>query len=330
MPSQYNVALVGAGGIAGAHRQAADSTQGRVRVVAAVDTRQDAPAAAGLPMYADVESLLASEHRPDGIILCTPPSVREAVIAPALESGLAILCEKPVARTHDEAQSLLHVVAKHDAADRAFVGYCHRFTPAVLEMRRRLLAGDLGTPIRLENTFACWHPTMKAGWMSDRAVSGGGSFLDTGCHSLDLFRFVTDEKAGGGNVVGSTLHHEWPGRGDSDATVLLRGGKGIAGVIQSGWQEPERFIVTLVGTHALLSYDYMVPDVLRLQTSDPAFGPSEDLPVMSHDVRFARQLEAFARRSRGEAAEEGDQHLCTFAEAAEVARLVDQAMAGDS
>ena len=326
MDNAFNIALVGAGGIAAAHRAAADASNGRVKIVAVVETGADAPAAAGLPRYESVAGLVESEHRPDAVIVCTPPSVRAEVIEPALKAGLAVLCEKPLSRTAAEADELVKIAEKHDATGRCFVGYCHRFTPAIVEMRRRLRSGELGSAVRLENTFACWHPTMQTRWMSDEPVSGGGSFLDTGCHSLDLFRFVFDEKPGDGKVLGAAFHREWAGRGESNATVLLRAGNGAAGAINSGWQEAERFTVTLVGTRGSLGYDYLKADELVWQPSDPSFGDPEVIRVESHDVRFTRQLEAFARRVRGEA-QDGDENLCDFAAAAEVATLIDAAVA---
>lgn len=332
-PRPFTVALLGGGGIARAHLAAAKATQDhatRVEVVAVVDPSDAVRAAArdsGMRAYENVAALFDAQGGViDGVIVCTPPAVRADLIGPAVEAGLAVLCEKPLARTLDEARSLVELAHKHDAADRCFVGYCHRFTPAMLEMRRRLAAGDLGHAVRFENTFACWHPTMQTRWMSDTPVSGGGSFLDTGCHSLDLFRFVLDEQPGEGEVLGVAFHDEWKGRGESNATVLLRAGGGGAGIIQSGWQEPERFTVTLVGTKGLLHYDYLKGHELKWQPSDAAFGEARTLAVESHDVRFTRQLQAFARRASGEAPEADDENLCSFAEGAEVARLVDEAV----
>ena len=328
----FRLALVGGGGIAQAHLAAARATaesDTRVAVAAVVDPAphvRDAAAVSGIDSFDSVAALLdAAADALDGVVVCTPPSVRADVIGPLLEAGLAVLCEKPLARNPAEAERLVSLADERDAAGRCFVGYCHRFTPAMIEMRRRLRAGDLGAAVRFENTFACWHPTMRDRWMSDAPVSGGGSFLDTGCHSLDLFRFVLDERPGGGRVRGAVFHTEWPGRGESNATVLLRAAGGGAGVIQSGWQEPERFTVTLVGTKGLLHYDYLKAGQLVWQPSDGAFGEPRTLEVESHDVRFTRQLQAFARRSRGTAAA-GDEDLCTFADAAEVARLVDEAV----
>jgi predicted dehydrogenase len=170
--------------------------------------------------------------------------------------------------------------------------------------------------LRFENTFACSIPGMKDKWMSDPAVSGGGSFIDTGCHSLDLYYHLFGE----GKVVGATLHREWPNRGESNASVLLRGtGKfaGVAGVIQSGWLEPARFAVTVVGSKGLLTYDYDKPTELLHVPSD---GPAKVLPVESHEIRFDRQLAAFADRCTG--GQTGAQ-MADFAQAAKVAEMVD-------
>lgn len=308
----FRIALIGVGGIAAAHLGAADQV-GDVTVAAAVDSSPQAleKLTGKAATFASVKALLDADVPVEGAIICTPPGARADVLKPLFERGIPVLCEKPLARTADEAQKLVRI-----AGERSAVAYCHRFTPAIVEMKRRLTAGDLGQPVRFENTFACWHPTMKERWMSDEPVSGGGSFIDTGCHSLDLFRFLL----GDGRVEAATFHRAWTGRGESNATVLLSADdSGAAGVIASGWQEPERFTLTLVGTEALLSYDYMKPTELLLQPSHS--GPAQTLEIESHDVRFARQLEAFRCLARD--GERGA--LCDFAEGAKVNGLVDAA-----
>jgi predicted dehydrogenase len=181
-------------------------------------------------------------------------------------------------------------------------------------------AGQIGSLLRFENTFASWNPAMKHKWMSDPAVSGGGSFIDTGCHSLDLFRFLV----GDGSVVGAVFARPWDGRGESNATVMLRGhdsatsGQPVAGVIESGWLEPARFTLSLIGTGGMLAYDYDRPSELMYR---PMGADAEVVAVGSHETRFERQLAAFV----GFAAGGGAGNLASFADGLEVAQLVDQA-----
>ncbi|MGB7161092.1 MAG: Gfo/Idh/MocA family oxidoreductase, partial [Tepidisphaeraceae bacterium] len=221
--SEFAVALIGGGNIARAHVAAAKESGGRIRIAAVVDpsdvARQGIIRATGAAGFASIEQLLASPkvNAVRGAVVCTPPNARLPIVAALLERGIATLVEKPLAHTLADARKLDELAARHAKTVTA-VGYCHRFTPAIVEMKRRIEAGEIGEISRFENTFAAPNPAMQSHWMSDRNVSGGGSFIDTGCHSLDLFLHLLGE----GEVVGATFHHAWPGRGESSATVLLR------------------------------------------------------------------------------------------------------------
>ena len=322
--SQFAVALIGGGNNAKAHVAAAKESGGRVRIAAVVDpadaARETITRDTGAAGFASTEAFLASSEssRIRGAIVATPPNERVPIVRALLERGVATLVEKPLAHTLADARML------KDLADRvpqvvAAVGYCHRFTPAIVEMKKRLAAGEIGQVSRFENTFACPLPQMQSHWMSDPAVSGGGSFIDTGSHSLDLFRYLI----GDAEVLAATFHHAWPGRGESSATVLLRqttgsGTSRAAGVIQSGWLEPARFTVTVIGTGGSLAYDYDRPTEL-LQRSNA--GKSEKREVEDHSLRFALQLQAFA-----DAVVNGARPpLASFGDGLAVATLVDAA-----
>jgi predicted dehydrogenase len=229
-----------------------------------------------------------------------------------------VLVEKPLASSLDDARALAAAAERHP--DRvAAVGYCHRFTPALLEAARRVAEGDIGRLTRFENTFAFHHPGMADAWFSDPATSGGGSFFDTGCHSLDVFQFLV----GRPELVGIVTDHAWEGRGDSSATALVRAADGpacgVAGVILAGWLEPARFQVRLVGTEGGLFYDYERAEALVRTAPD---GSTTAIPVETHEVRFERQLGAFLRavQSRTPASEAG---LASFGAGLSVAEAVD-------
>ncbi|MEO1716115.1 MAG: Gfo/Idh/MocA family oxidoreductase [Planctomycetota bacterium] len=313
-----NLGIVGAGGMGKTHSAAAASLGGRARVAAIVDSNADAATKlageTGADSFGSVADMIgALKGDLDAVVLCTPPSVREDVVAAALDNGTAVLVEKPLAENRDHAQRLVDLAAKFPGVVTASA-YCHRFTPAVREMMRLADAGDIGRVVRWENVFACSIPDMGGKWMSDPAVSGGGSLIDTGCHSLDLFHYMQ----GGLEAVASVFDRKWDGRGESGATSLVRSPKtGVAGVIMNGWLEPARFLVTLVGEDGILTYDYEQPESL-FRTS--VAGEKSTIAVETHDVRFAKQMEAFVDAAAGGTR---DANLATFADGLAVAQAVE-------
>lgn len=319
-----NLGIVGAGGMGRTHSAAAASLGGRARVAAIVDANPDAAAKlageTGASSFASAADMIAAfKGDLDAVVICTPPSVREEVVSAALNNGTAVLVEKPLAENRAHAQRLVDLASKFPGTVTASA-YCHRFTPAVREMIRRAHAGDIGRVVRWENVFACSIPDMGGKWMSDPAVSGGGSLIDTGCHSLDLFQYMQ----GGLEPVAAIFDRPWAGRGESGATSLVRSpGTGVAGVIMNGWLEPARFLVTLVGETGILTYDYEQPETL-FRTS--VAGEKTTIEVETHDVRFARQMEAFVN-----AVADGtrDANLATFADGLSVAEAV-EALAGSA
>lgn len=292
----FSFAIIGAGGIAGAHANAIDSSDA-LQLVAVADTNDSVARAFGeprsVPFFTDGGNLVEElADRIDGVIVCTPPSARLEIVRTCLEKGIAVLTEKPLSESTESGERLLELARANPETVTA-IGFCHRYCPGVRRMRELANEGAIGRLTRFENTFATYFPALRERWMSDPSVSGGGSFIDTGSHSIDLFRFLV----GDASVVGAVLDHDWAGRGESSASVLLRstGDDEVAGVIQSGWSEPDRFTLTLVGTQGLLHYDYMHPTEISYRTVG---GESHTLEVETHEVRFRDQLLAFARSVR--------------------------------
>ncbi len=339
------LALVGAGNIARAHMAAAAALPGTVELVAVVDTRREAAEAlaetCGAAAFGSVEEMLGTlgdtpAGVPDAAVVCTPPSARVEAAERLMAAGCSLLLEKPLAHNLADAESLVRLADAHPAAV-AVTGFCHRFTPAVDAMVGLVADGRIGEIVRCENTFAADLPHLRGHWMSDGAVAGGGSLIDTGLHSLDLFAYLF----GPATVEGAVFRHGWEGRSESNATVLLRAGGAdgaggaeagdarittglpVAGVVACGWAENSRFDLRLVGTAGSLLYDFEKPETLFLAT--PA--GSEELAVETHEVRFDRQLAAFAARVAGG---HDDAPLCGFVGGLEALKRVTEAAALDS
>ncbi len=297
----FRIAIIGAGGIAGAHSNAVKASGARLAITAVVDpVAENAAKLAeihGAKTFSTPEAFFAAQkadNLADGVVICTPPSIRLKIVAGALKAKLPILSEKPLAHTLADAKKLASLAAKNKKIP-TFVGYCHRFAPAVIALKEMVAKGKIGQLVRVENAFACDLPGHAGKWFSEPKRSGGGAYLDMGSHSIDLLHFLF----GPAKTIGAIFNHKWKGRTETAATVLVRSTKkggpnvpaGVAGLIISGWAETSRFTVALEGDAGTLFYDYEKPNELIFKD---LVGKAEALPIESHDVRFTRQLTAFA------------------------------------
>ena len=182
------VGLVGLGNIGlGHHVPALLAIPELVRVVAVADPSEErrrlAIAALGLPSTAahgTADELLARDDL-DVIDLATPPSIRTPLALRALETGRAILCEKPIATTPADGLT----IAAAAVACGVPAGVIHNYLalPEVVAVGSIIDEGAIGRPeIAILNYLgiedrpgtAAWRPA----WRHDATVAGGGVLMD--------------------------------------------------------------------------------------------------------------------------------------------------------
>src|ERR671913_628524 len=117
-----------------------------IRLVAVADADPDAARAAagtfGIRHAADPFELLDTESL-HAVVIATPTTTHTRLAIEALDRGLAVLVEKPLAPTVDEALAI-HEKAGETGA-RVALGHVERHNPAVLELGRRLREGWLSS-----------------------------------------------------------------------------------------------------------------------------------------------------------------------------------------
>jgi len=132
----------------------------------------------------------AAELELDGIVIATPNSLHAPQTVAALERGLAVFCQKPLALDAGEARRM---VAAARTADRLLgVDYSYRFTDGARELRRRIAAGELGRVFSLELVFHNAYGPDKP-WCFDPRLAGGGALMDLGVHLIDLALWLLDD-----------------------------------------------------------------------------------------------------------------------------------------
>ncbi len=196
------IGFLGVGWI-GRSRMQSLAAGGVADVVAAADPDPAARAAvtstlAHVEVVADLESLLALEL--DGIVIATPSALHAAQAISALEHGVAVYCQKPLARTRAETAQ---VIAAARQADRLLgVDLCYRHTDAAGALRDVVAGGELGSVSAVELVFHNAYGPDKP-WFRQRRLSGGGCLVDLGTHLIDLALWLTD--SAGAAVVSARL-----------------------------------------------------------------------------------------------------------------------------
>ena len=113
----------------------------------------------------------------------------------AAQAGKHILCEKPLARTAQEAAAMLDAVTKANVKNA--VAFNYRFVPAVRLARDLIDAGRLGQiyhyrAVYLQEWIMPHYGTPHI-WRLDKEVAGSGALGDLGAHIIDLARFLVGE-----------------------------------------------------------------------------------------------------------------------------------------
>lgn len=124
----------------------------------------------------------------DAVSICTPNAFHAPMTLVALEAGLHVLCEKPMAMSTAEAQGM--VEAAESAGRVLSIHFNHRMSPYVHAMKKYVESGDLGEIYFARTT---WHRRRgipaRPGFVS-KEKAGGGAMIDLGVHQLDQALFV--------------------------------------------------------------------------------------------------------------------------------------------
>jgi predicted dehydrogenase len=125
----------------------------------------------------------------DGVVIATPSALHAAQAIRALERGLPVFCQKPLAITAGETAQ---VIAAARSSNRLLgVDYCYRHLRGMREMRDLVRRGELGEVIAVDLTF---HNAYAPGrsWCFDPTLAGGGCLVDLGTHLIDLMLWLLD------------------------------------------------------------------------------------------------------------------------------------------
>ena len=209
------VALFGAGRIGKIHA-ANLAAQAGVQFKYVVDVNAEAAGALAAihgGSSASVEAALA-DPEVKAVVIASSTDTHAELILRSAAAGKAIFCEKPVDLTIDRARAC--AAAVREAGVLCMLGFQRRYDPTFNTLKKRIDAGEIGTPELLIVTSRDPGPPP----VSYIKVSGG-IFKDMLIHDFDIFRWILDDAAISVHATGSCLVDPAIGEaGDLDTAVV--------------------------------------------------------------------------------------------------------------
>ncbi len=140
-------------------------------------------------VYKDQAAFLESGI--DGVDICTPNAMHFSQARAALERGLPVYCEKPMAMDAGEARAMAGLAAEKGVANQVALTY--RFHPSSLRAKAYIEAGVIGDIIAVRGHL--FHSSYldkerPTSWRLQNSLSGGGALADLGIHILDQMMYM--------------------------------------------------------------------------------------------------------------------------------------------
>lgn len=118
----------------------------------------------------------------DGIVIATPSALHKEHAMKAMQRGMSVFCQKPLACNLEQTKALVDLAREKDLLLMADMSY--RYTEALMNIKKRIDAGELGDVFAAHLTFHNAYGPDKS-WYYDPALSGGGCVMDLGVHLID-------------------------------------------------------------------------------------------------------------------------------------------------
>jgi UDP-N-acetylglucosamine 3-dehydrogenase len=238
-------------------------------LVAAVDSNPKALEAIArtykVQTYTDYERML-DEAEPDLVSVAVPTRFHREVATTVLKRGVHVFLEKPIASTVEEGQKIVDCARATGA--KLAVGHIERFNPAVIALKQRLDAGQLGRIFQLH--------ARRVGPFPPR-IDDVGVVIDLATHELNLLEYLTGSQV---ESVYAEIEREIHVRHEDLLTGILKFTDGAVGILDINWLTPTKIReLSLIGERGMFSVNYLTQDLYFYENDYPN-GNWEGLSIM--------------------------------------------------
>jgi UDP-N-acetylglucosamine 3-dehydrogenase len=273
---ELKLGLCGLGSMGRNHLRILSNRPG-IRLSAIADPVPDVLATAiagcGARGYADALAMI-NEAELDGVVIAAPTNAHLPLALAAIECGVPVLIEKPLAGTVDDAVRIVNAATARRLPVQ--VGHVERFNPAVLELGRLLGEGWLSTIYAIVSRRAGPFPAR---------IRDVGVTIDLATHDVDILSWIAGERP---TRVFAELAQRKHAEHEDLLFGLLHFPSGATGMLDVNWLTPaKRRQLVVVGEEGMFELDYL----------------SQRLTFTRSDVGHPQMIGGYAPTFTGEVAE---------------------------
>ncbi|WP_286152688.1 Gfo/Idh/MocA family protein [Sporofaciens musculi] len=205
------------------------------------ETAEKMAAKYGGKVYTDLEELLHSGV--DAVSVCVANAMHASISIRALEAGLHVLCEKPMAVTLEECEAMAEAAKQNNR--KLMIGQNQRFAQAHIKARELIRKGAVGKVLSFDTRFEHSGPEAWSGqanpWFFDKKRSVFGAMADLGVHKTDLIHYLLGEPITKVSAILSTVDKRYPDGTlisvDDNAYCIYQTKSGVTGTMHVSWTQ---------------------------------------------------------------------------------------------
>lgn len=256
------IGIIGTGGIADAHIEGYRAFPETCEIVALADVvpgkAHDKALAFGLTEVAafdDPRAMLA-EARLDIVSIATPPSTHAALAVAALDAGIHVLVEKPMAPSLEECDAML--AAQRRSGRTLSVVAQNRFRDDLATLKDVVDSGMLGSISHVRVDSAWWRglPYYDLWWRGTWEKEGGGCTLNHAIHHIDLLLWLLSSPTEITAMLANAQHEN--AEVEDLSVALFRYDRGLAQLTSSVVHHGQEQAIVIQGAHARVSQPFSV------------------------------------------------------------------------
>ncbi len=217
----------------------------------------------------------------DIVDIVTPNDSHSDIAIAAAKLGKHIICEKPLARTGDEAERMLRAVEQ--AGVIHMIAFNYRRTPAIALAHRYINEGRIGKLLEFRiSHLQDWSadPETPLTWRHQKVIAGSGTIGDIGSHAIDVARYLGGEIIAVNSIVKTYIHSRpsktgsdihFPVDVDDGIVTLVKFESGCIGTVEATRNAHGRnnfLSFELHGTKGSIFFNYERRDELQVVFSD--------------------------------------------------------------